>query len=183
MKPLFTVHAGEYLVGSHVERHFPRCRVWIPSKDTGIDLLVTDDRCRKTVSLQVKFSKDFNPTHQPLLVQKGLLAAGWWTLDAGKVRKSSADLWVFVLPSFLERKTSFIILTPAELLRRLKAIHGGQAKRLHSYLWVTKTKRCWEARGLNKADQELLAQDRYGDEDRDFTVFLDAWEEVQTGLR
>lgn len=42
MKSLFTVHAGEYFVGSHIETHYPKWNVWVPSKDTGIDLLVTN---------------------------------------------------------------------------------------------------------------------------------------------
>jgi hypothetical protein len=37
MKTLFTIHAGEYLVGSHIEQHFRRVNVWIPSRDTGVD--------------------------------------------------------------------------------------------------------------------------------------------------
>jgi predicted helicase len=69
MKPLFTVHVGEYLVGEHIERTYPRWNVWVPSKDTGIDLLVTEAQNRKMVSLQVKFSKDFNPTHASPLLQ------------------------------------------------------------------------------------------------------------------
>ncbi len=183
MKPLFTVHAGEYLVGAHIERTYPRCNVWLPSKDTGIDLLVTDTRNRKAVSLQVKFSKDFNPTHGSLLVQNRLLAAGWWTHDPKRIQKSAADFWVFVLPSFVEKETSFIILPPTELLRRFKAIHGTPKKRIHSYLRVTKTKRCWEARGLKKADEELLALDRFTDENRDFTMFLNAWKQIETELK
>ena len=42
MKSLFSIHAGEYLVGSHIEKSYPKWNVWIPSKDTGIDLLVTN---------------------------------------------------------------------------------------------------------------------------------------------
>jgi hypothetical protein len=183
MKPLFTVHAGEYLVGSHIERTYPRWNVWLPSKDTGIDLLVTDAKNRKSVSLQVKFSKDFNPTHGTLLVQSRLLAAGWWTHDPKKIQESAADFWVFVLPSFVEHETSFIILPPTELLRRFKAIHGPPKKRIHSYLRVTKTKRCWEARGLNKRDQELLALDSFADEDRNFTTFLNAWKQIENALK
>src|SRR3989304_3129567 len=104
MKPLFTVHAGEYLVGAHIERTYPRWNGWIPSKDTGIDLLVTDAQNSKAVSLQVKFSKDFNPTHGSLLAQNHLLASGWWTHDMKKIQKSNADFWIFVLPSFAEKK-------------------------------------------------------------------------------
>ena len=49
MKPLFTIHAGEYLVGSYIEKHFKKYNVWIPSKDTGIDLLVTNSKNNKTI--------------------------------------------------------------------------------------------------------------------------------------
>jgi hypothetical protein len=183
MRSLFTIHAGEYLVGDYIERTFAGWNVWLPSKDTGIDLLVTDTRNRKTVSLQVKFSKDFNPTYGTPLLQSRLLAAGWWTHDTRKIRKSKADFWIFVLPSFVERETSFIILPPSELLRRFIAIHGASKQRVHSYLRVTKTKRCWEVRGLPNADQELIAFDRFTDANRDFTVFLNAWKQIETRLR
>jgi hypothetical protein len=29
MTPLFTVHAGEYLVGSYIEEHFKRLNIWV----------------------------------------------------------------------------------------------------------------------------------------------------------
>jgi hypothetical protein len=35
MKPIFTVHAGEHLVGSKIEENYPNLRVWVPSKDRG----------------------------------------------------------------------------------------------------------------------------------------------------
>ena len=183
MKPLFTVHAGEYLVGEYIERNFPRWNVWLPSKDTGIDLLVTDTRNRKAVSLQVKSSKDYNPTTGSPIERSHLLAAGWWKHDACKIQKSNADFWVFVLPSFVVRDPSLIILPPLELLRRFKAIFGAAKERFDSYLRVTKTKRCWEARGLNKADMELVALDRVTDENRDFTVFLNAWKQIEAHLK
>lgn len=157
--------------------------MWVPSKDTGIDLLVTNGRNTKALSLQVKFSKDFNPTHRPILLQTKLMAAGWWTHQEEKIKKSRADFWVFVLPSFTEHKTSFIVLPPAELLRRLGRIHGKAEKRIHSYLWVTKSGRCWEARGLANADQEMLAFDRFTGRDRDFTPFLDGWREIERRLK
>lgn len=183
MKPLFTVHAGEYLVGSHIEAHYSRWNVWVPSKDTGVDLLVTDGRNTKTVSLQVKFSKDFNPTHRPILLQSKLMAAGWWTHQEAKIKDSRADFWVFALPSFTEHETSFIIITPRELLRRLKSIHSKTEKRIHSYLWVTKSGRCWEARGLNNADQKMIAFDRCSNDARDFSQFLNAWCDLEKRLK
>ncbi len=54
MRPLFTIHAGEFVVGDHIERKFRRVNLWVPSRDTGTDLLVTDSKNEKTVSLQVK---------------------------------------------------------------------------------------------------------------------------------
>jgi len=54
MKTLFTVHAGEFLVDSEIEQQIPGARIWLPSKDTGIDLLVTDSRNTQAVALQVK---------------------------------------------------------------------------------------------------------------------------------
>jgi len=181
MKPLFTIHAGEYLVGAHIEHTYPDWNVWLLSKDTGVDFLVTDGKNRKAVSLQVKFSKDFNPTHDH---HDYLLAAGWWTHDLKKIQKSEADFWVFVLTSFWEKeKTSFIILPPAELARRLKAIHGDHTKRIHSYLRVTKSERCWEARGLGNAEMQLIADDQFSDKDRDFTKHLNAWKPIEAKLK
>ena len=58
MRPIFTIHAGEYLVATEIERAFPKLQIWIPSRDTGVDLLVTDRLQTKVASLQVKFSKD-----------------------------------------------------------------------------------------------------------------------------
>lgn len=52
MQPLFTIHVGEYLVRSHIEQHLrdpngDKVNVWVPSKDTGIDLFVTDKTNKK----------------------------------------------------------------------------------------------------------------------------------------
>jgi hypothetical protein len=183
MKPLFTVHAGEYLVGSHIETNYPKWNVWVPSKDTGVDLLVTNPRNTKAVSLQVKFSKDFNPTHRPIFLQHKLMAGGWWTHQEKKIKDSRADFWVFVLPSFTEHETSFIIIQPDELLQRFRAIPGMVGKRIDSYLWVTKTGRCWEARGLTNPDQELIAFDRFNDRNRDFTSYLNGWSEIEKRMK
>jgi hypothetical protein len=183
MKAIFTVHAGEYLVGSYIENRYRKWRVWVPAKDMGIDLLVTDPNKRKAVALQVKFSKDFNPTQRQSFLQNKLMAAGWWTHQEKKIRDSRADFWVFVLPSFTENRTSFIIITPAELLRRLRRIHGRTAKKIHSYFWITKTMKCWEARGLSTADQELIASNRFTNPLRDFSQFLNAWGKIEKRMK
>src|SRR5450830_1590543 len=161
MKPLFTIHAGEYLVGSHIEQQFPHLNVWVPSRDTGVDLLVSDRRNRRAVSLQVKFSKDFLVTHMGPVFQKELRACGWWTIDQRKLRTSPADFWVFVLLGFARRTVDFIIVPPRELWRRLRSIHGSQ-KMIQSYLWVTEGRQCWETRGLQRKDQLRIADGVYG---------------------
>ncbi len=63
MKSLFTVHAGEVLVGSQIEQRFKSAELWLPAKDTGVDLLVTNGKRGLAVSLQVKFSQDFLVAH------------------------------------------------------------------------------------------------------------------------
>ena len=87
MKPLFTVHVGEYLVGSYIEQHYKLASVWIPSRDTGVDLMVSDRKGRSTVSIQVKFGKDFLPTHMAYEFQEPLRVCSWFTINRDKLRK------------------------------------------------------------------------------------------------
>ncbi len=178
MRPLFTIHAGEFVVGDYIERNYRRVNVWVPSKDTGIDLLVSDARNRKTVSFQVKFSRDFLASHMPAVFQKPLRACGWWTLNREKITKSPADYWIFVLVGFARRSTDFVIVKPAELVKRLDAIHG-RAKSIQSYLWVTEKEKCWETRGLTRPDHHRIAQGLFRDANRDFTSHLNDWQPVK----
>src|SRR5207245_10417638 len=129
--PLFTVHGGEYLVGLEVERRFRQANVWVPSKDFGIDLLVTNATNRRAMSLQVKYSRDYSMNHP------GVDAVGWWTLDRTKIQQSSADLWVFALQGFGRGRIHYVIIPPQELARRLRRIHGGDRK-IQSDLLVTR---------------------------------------------
>ena len=174
MKPLFTVHAGEYLVGLHIERKFKRYRVWIPSKDTGVDLLVTNPVTRRQVGLQVKFSKDFLAPSTAPAFHKGLRACGWWTLSRTKIKQSDADFWAFVLYSFDNREAQYLLISPKRLLSQLKSIHGN-AKTYNVYFWVTTKNGCWDTRGLTKTDQSLVAVGMYSNPKRDFTKSLNAW--------
>jgi hypothetical protein len=177
MQPIFTIHAGEYLVGSYVEEKYKNINIWIPSKDTGIDLLLTNSKNTKSISLQVKFSKDFLVTHMDGIFQKGLKSCGWWTLNYDKIKKSEADYWVFVLHSFNHKNMQFVLIKPNELLTRLTHIHGKD-KTIQSYLWVTEKDKCWETRGLNKKDQILIANHSYKNENRDFTKYLNNWNDL-----
>lgn len=177
MRPLFTVHAGEFLVGEFIEKNFPKLNVWIPSKDTGIDLLVTNEKNSLTVSLQVKLSRDYKPPEAVTDFDKSLVAGGWLTLTHDKIDRSTAQFWVFVLVSH-ERKfqPQFIVIPPKELLTRLIAINGQKAKTYHFYPWVTNSKKALDGRGLNKTKKADLAAGTLALGDRDLTDFLDNWE-------
>jgi hypothetical protein len=177
VKPLFTVHAGEFLVDCEIERKFRRVNVW---KDTGIDLLVSSYDNTKTVSLQVKFSRDYLVTHmKDAAFHKELRACGWWTPTRQQIEKSRAQYWVFVLVGFANRTTDFIIIKPDDLLKRLDAIHEKAAKKFQSYLWVTQQGKCYETRGLNRSDQLLIAEKTFTNDARDFTAFLNNWEPIK----
>ncbi|PKL38658.1 MAG: hypothetical protein CVV41_22360 [Candidatus Riflebacteria bacterium HGW-Riflebacteria-1] len=189
MQPIFTIHAGEYLVGSHIEQNLRddsgnKFQVWIPSKDKGIDLLLTNHDNSKTASLQVKFSKDFLVTHGRPEYQEKLVSCGWWTLNPKKIEESIADFWVFVLHTFNQRNMQFVVISPNELKRRLNLIHSD-IKSLQTYLWITKDHECWETRGLKKEDTDLILQKSYSGpdkENRDFSDFLNNWNAVTKKL-
>ena len=101
MRPLFTVHAGEFLVGQYIETSFKDKNVWVPTKDTGIDLLVTNSTNTETVALQVKFSRDFLPVMKLTpTAQKQLRSCTWFTLDGKHLVRSTAHYWVFTLLGF-----------------------------------------------------------------------------------
>jgi hypothetical protein len=74
MRPIFTIHAGEFIVGEHLERSFKDINIWVPTKDTGVDLLVTNSTNTKGISFQVKFSRDYLTTHLDAEFQKPLRA-------------------------------------------------------------------------------------------------------------
>ena len=180
MRPMFTVHAGEFLVGEHIEKRFPELNVWIPSKDTGIDLLVTNKKdSSKSVAMQVKMSRDYKPAHATDNFSRKLLAGGWLTLAHDKINKSSADYWVFILVSH-ERKMEpkYIIIPPSELLVRLVKIHG-QSKRYHFYPWVLNTGVALQGRGLSKKEKKELAAGSYSLGDRDLSEYLEYWSPLE----
>jgi hypothetical protein len=179
MKPLFSIHAGEFLTVDYIERKFRKVNVWIPTKDTGVDILVSDKKNRKAVSLQVKFSRDFLATHMAAVFQEPLRACGWWTLDCHKLASSAADYWVFVLVGFARRSTDFVVIKPSDLSSRLHAIHGGKPKTVQTYLWVTQKKRCWETRGLTRPDQLAIAEGKYKSKKRDFSEYLNNWDPIE----
>jgi hypothetical protein len=106
MRPLFTIHAGEYLVGLYIQKSL-KLNAWIPAKDIGIDLLVTDSDNFRAVSLQVKYGKDFLPEMKAEL-RRSLRCVSWFTLNRAKLDTSQAQFWIFVLRGFEMRPTSLL---------------------------------------------------------------------------
>ena len=131
MTPVFTVHAGEYLVGTHLARIFRGCRIWIPAKDSGIDLLVTDSSCSRAVSLQVKYSRDY-----PDPAFRSIAQSSFFSVQRRKIESSPAGYWVIVLHSFTSKKSRFLIIPPRELLRRIE-LHCTGVERLITFIFVS----------------------------------------------
>lgn len=185
MQPIFTIHAGEYLVGSRIEEKFGKSiNVWIPAKDTGIDLLLTDKATNsKTVSIQVKFSKDFLQTSMSTEFREKLLACGWWTLNREKLEKSNADYWIFALHSFKDKEIQHVIIKPKKLLEIYNSLKRD-GKVIPTYIWVTNSgqKTCWETRDLKKESQLLIANGTFTDDVRDMTPFLEDWRSIEEKL-
>ncbi|RYE41540.1 MAG: hypothetical protein EOP48_23890 [Sphingobacteriales bacterium] len=186
MKPIFTIHAGEYLVAAEIEKSFKDVTVWLPSKDTGIDLLLTDKLNKKTVSLQVKFSKDFTVTHIKEHFRPTIKGSGWWTLDKGKIENSSADYWVFILYSFESKTNDYVIITPQDLLMMFGKLER-ESNKIHSYIAVTTTGKAYETRGLSDAEMHSICSSDFSDADRDLTSYLNNWkpllEKLRTGVQ
>jgi hypothetical protein len=170
MRPLFTIHAGEYLVGLHVQK-FLKLNAWIPAKDIGIDLLVTDSHNLRAVSLQVKYGKDFLPEMKAEM-RKSLRCFSWFALNMAKLKESTAEFWVFVLHGFKSDAPDFIVIPTAELQRRMTGFHGSDSGNHQSYFCSTETNQCWEARGLGSADKMQIAEGTFKNPVRDFTEYL-----------
>ncbi len=178
LKPIFTIHAGEYLAASEIEERFPELRVWVPSKDTGIDLLVTDSEGQRGVSLQVKFSKDFLGKNPRETISRGIASGGWWTFNEQKIIHSPADFWVLVLYQFQRRTYDFIIIKPDSLAALYASL--GRGRSIQSYIWVTNetVPRCWETRGLAREQQDQVANGEFNEPIRELTPYLNAWTSV-----
>jgi hypothetical protein len=179
MRPLFTIHAGEFLVGQHIERKFKRANVWVPTKDVGVDLLVTNPTCTKAVSLQVKFSRDFLPIMRlEPSDQKNLRSCTWFTLDRKKLEASTATLWVLVLLGFEKNTYDYVVIKPSELMKKLVSLHGN-TKIYQTYIWVTKHERAWLTRGISKQHQHSIATNTFSDAGRDLTDRLNDWDLIE----
>ncbi|MBI2272019.1 MAG: hypothetical protein HYU69_16895 [Bacteroidetes bacterium] len=181
MKPIFTIHAGEYLVAAEIEKSLRSATVWLPSKDTGIDLLLTDKTNKRTTSVQVKFSKDFNSTHVKEHLRPNIKGTGWWTLNREKIEKSPADYWIFILYSFEKKSNDFIIIEPKTILKIFASLDRKE-KSIHCYITVTNNKKAFESRGLSKMDMQLLCDNKFVNPKRDLTKYLNNWGPIINSL-
>jgi hypothetical protein len=184
MRPLFTVHAGELLVGQHIEQHFKRKNVWVPTKDLGVDLLVTNSKNTKLVTLQVKFSRDFLPIMKlEIPIIRKLRSCTWFTVDRNKLAHSSADRWVFVLWGVERGTDDYVVIKPRELLAKLKKLHP-MTQRYQVYIWVTqdapRRRRAWLTRDLTKPDQQRIADGSFRHSVRDLTSYLNDWRAIKS---
>jgi hypothetical protein len=183
MRSLFTIHAGEYLVGQYIEDNFKKLNVWIPSKDTGIDFLVTNKSNTKSISFQVKLSKDYSSSQRKNEIEQDITVGGWLTLRHDKIEQSNADYWVIaILPNERYLKPIYIVTTPKELLIKLKAVQSNsESKIYHFYPWIKKAKGdkfefAINGRGLSKSEKVIFKSSPRSLKDRDLTNFLGNWQ-------
>ena len=178
MRPLFTIHAGEYVFGQEVLNKKLGLDLWIPAKDRGIDFLITNEDRSHSVAVQVKMSKDYRPIQSSTDFDKVSLARGWFTFSHHKLETSPADVWSLILVSSeRQSKPVFINLSPDRLLKKLKAIHGHRINyNLYPCLLeLPKGRICLEGRGLKKDDRRLLASNKLTLGSRDLTEFYENW--------
>lgn len=182
MKPLFTIHGGEYLFGNELESRFPKLRIWIPSKDDGIDFLLTDTNNEKPLSIQVKYSRDFNVSHGKIILKPHTKSAGWYSLNREKIKNSKADYWVFLNYDGFKCTADYLFFKPLDLLKMFDAL-GRKSKSIVSYILVTNDLKCYETRNLGKKDFPALLSGALNKTDRDLTSYLDQWDIIKKHFR
>jgi len=193
MKPFYSIHEGEYLAAICINKKIKNCDLWFPSKDRGVDILLTNkDNYKKNVSLQIKYSKDHLPANS-VVIQKTCRSCGWWTFGQTAVKKSIdnspnnhrklADFWIFTIHSFFEKETDCIVITPTKLYERLSKFKE-EGENEQTYFWITKNRKCFETRGLDTTQEKELLEGKYNsiEPERNFTEYLNNWEQVKKQL-
>jgi len=185
MRPIFTIHAGEFIVGEYIEKRFgDTTNTWIPAKDTGIDLLVTSKNNKNSVSLQVKMSRDYSPEEKKNAFEEKFKACGWLTLKRKKIITSCADYWVICLISHHKRiSPQFLVIEPKSLLDRLektfKAAHPSrpEPELFHFGPAVTNDLNpiALDTRSLLKGERRSLLSGSVKLGPREYTDTLDNW--------
>jgi hypothetical protein len=178
MKPIFTIHAGEYLVGAEIEKRLPNWEIWLPSRDVGVDLLIRNKNTNKIKTIQVKFSKSWTETHTKEEFRKSFRTQGWWTLNSDKIKNSPAEFWIFALYSFDTSKNDFIIFEKNELIKLYSDLNVIEKSKIHSYMWTLKNGSAFEGRGLRKKQIQKLINGEFNNTVRDLTKYLNNWNKL-----
>jgi hypothetical protein len=182
MKPFYSIDAGEFLVGSAIEKRFPSVSLWFPAKDSGDDFLILNRESGRYCTIQVKISRDYLATHLDEALHPHLQCCGWFTPSRSKIERSKSDFWILGLHSYGKQRLSLLVIRPEELLQRYDRIHG-RVEQLQSYFWLTADGRVFETRGLKKSDQQKILDGTFSDSDRDFTAALEDWKPLAKALR
>lgn len=176
MKPIFTIHEGEFLVGDYINRHRQfghKYNVWVPTKDSGVDLLVTRKGGKgRAVGLQVKFSRSWDIPEELI---RDVLATSWYTLDPKKIRQSEADLWVFVFMT-LRHERYFVLIPTTELRKR---IPRSSKSKWNLYLWACADGACYQVRDLNREGRLDAVRRGVKDRSQDFSKWFENWSLLQ----
>jgi hypothetical protein len=177
LKPIFMPHAGEFLVGEKIER-IPGLNVWLPSKDDGVDLLVTDTNNRRSCSLQVKLSRNYADNYDmPDLGDDTVISSGWFKFPRDKIGFSPADYWVLLVVSTKKTKEKIqvhhVVLKPEKLLERLEKTYG-KATSYQFYLAVTERGIVFDWRGLKKSEP-IPRSFFFQSSSRNYTQHLEDW--------
>lgn len=180
MKPLFTIHEGEFLVGDHIARTknlSRRFEVYVATKDEGTDLLLARRRGKsRPIRLQVKCSRSFDGAAGKKVPTEAFSALGWYVLNKAKLKiknklkASPSDFWIFVVHTF-EHKKHFVVVPVAELRRRARKAKRGN--RWHLYLTVLEGGRCYDLRGVKNADAKRAVSTRKIQGHLDYSDYLD----------
>jgi hypothetical protein len=180
MRPIFTIHAGEFLVGQYIESAFKDKHVWVPTKDVGVDLLVTNAANTEAVPLQVKLSRDFLPVMKlEAAVLRKLKSRTWFRIERKGLVKSTARYWIFVLLGFENHSCDYLVVNPQLLARTLTTIHG-ELPLYHVYVCVTEKGKAWLTRDLKTAAYEAIANGAFDDANRDVSRHLNNWAAISS---
>lgn len=135
----------------------------------GVDLVLMNLKNRKTITIQVKGSRAFEPRKQEL-ARYGYGNVGWFYLDKKTIFSATADYFVFLIYVIDEdvkigRRTltphSIVIPTIKlqQLTKKYKNIHG---ERFSYYFWVNpKTKEAFDIRDKKYFVSEFLDKSGY----------------------
>jgi hypothetical protein len=139
-----------------------------------VDLLLINLKNKKTVSIQVKGSRAYEPSEKDI-DNYGFGSCGWFFLKEDTIQKSTADYFIFLIYVINQSsKTGRRTIEPhtitisakeiSELSKKNKILYKSKAGNMYSYyLWVTpKTKEAFDLREKNKIYQLSEYLDKKG---------------------